>query len=130
MRGVRVLVVEDDAEIRELVELTLQDEGYDVYTASNGAAALELLASTAIEPSLILLDLQMPVLDGWKFASLYRARTTAPAPIVVLTAALKGAEGARQVGASEFLGKPFGLSELLETVGRFCRSGEVGQSAA
>lgn len=115
----RVLVVDDDANIREAVELALSDEGYEVVGAPDGAAALDLASQSP--PALILLDLRMPVMDGSAFVRAYRQRPGPHALIVVLTAAYNAAVGAAELQADGYLEKPFGLDELLETVGRYTR---------
>lgn len=115
----RVLVVDDDADIREAVELALSDEGYEVVAAPDGATALDLAAESP--PALILLDLRMPVMDGSEFVRAYRRQPGPHASIVVLTAAYDAAGGAAEIQADGYLEKPFGLDELLETVGRYTR---------
>ena len=80
-----ILVVEDDADLRFLIAESLTDEGYTVVTAPHGAAALDCVARA--RPSAILLDMRMPVMDGWAFARAYRARPGPHAPIIVCTAA-------------------------------------------
>ena len=70
MAAVRVLVVDDDESIRQIVRMCLGDEGYEVFEAANGLDALALLPDC--RPDLILLDLRMPVMDGWEFARRYR----------------------------------------------------------
>jgi CheY-like chemotaxis protein len=112
----QVLVVEDDESLREVIEWTLSDEGYSVASAENGAVAL--VQVDARPPALILLDMRMPVMDGWEFARTYQARPGPPAPIVVVTAAADAAERARQIRAVDFLSKPFDVSDLIETVRR------------
>ncbi len=67
MSAERILIVDDDESIRQIVRLCLTDEGFEVREAANGQAALEALAEFA--PDLILLDLRMRVMDGWEFAS-------------------------------------------------------------
>jgi CheY-like chemotaxis protein len=111
-----VLVVDDDADIRDFVELVLADEGYEVRTAAHGAAALTLVARS--QPGLILLDMRMPVMDGWEFARTYRQMQGPHAPIVVLTAAANAGACSEQIGAAAFLAKPFELDQLLERVSR------------
>jgi len=123
----RVLLVEDEACIRELVASLLLDEGYDVASAPNGVAALAVLEQPGQPPlDLILLDLLMPAMDGWHFAEAYRRRPGPGAPIVVFTAALVGPEGGPPVGAAGALPKPFDVGELLAAVaahlGRFGRA--------
>ncbi len=110
----RVLVVEDEAEIRDFVAMVLGSEGYRVTTASNGAAALDEVSREPFD--LILLDMRMPVMDGWTFARTYHAGTGPHAPIVVLTAARDAAERAKQINADGYLGKPFDLDDLLSLV--------------
>lgn len=113
-RAACVLVVEDDDNIRELVDVILSGAGYEVFTASDGAAALQLLGST--RPDLVLLDMRMPIMDGWEFARRYRARPEPHAPIVVLTAARDAAARAAEIHANGYLGKPFNIGELLTLV--------------
>ena len=119
--GGPVLVVDDDAPIREVVDALLSEEGYEVVTAADGAAALARLRERP--PGLILLDLRMPGMDGWAFARAYRRSPGPHAPIVVLTAAREAAERAAQIGADGVLSKPFDLDELLDLVGRHTRNG-------
>lgn len=111
-----ILVVDDDEAIRTAVSLVLSDEGYDVVTAEHGRAALERLVT--VQPDLILLDMRMPIMDGWELARVYRAAPEPHAAIVVLTAAHDAASRAAQIQAAGFLAKPFGLAELLATVSR------------
>jgi CheY-like chemotaxis protein len=115
-----ILLVEDDANIRDVVQMALADEGYVVDTAPNGAAALEL--ADRARPDLILLDMRMPVMDGWAFARTYRERPGPHAPIVVLTASRNAAEWAGEVAAQGFVGKPFDLDEVLRAVAHHMRS--------
>src|SRR5438093_273241 len=115
--GKRVLIVDDDESIREFVEMALEDEGYDVVSAEHGAAALDVLNEGL--PNLILLDMAMPVMDGWEFARQYRARPGPHAPIVVVTAAREAAERARQISADNYLAKPFDLDRLIQLVEQY-----------
>jgi CheY-like chemotaxis protein len=113
-RAARILVVEDDENIRELVDVILSGAGYEVVTAPDGAAALQVVGTT--RPDLVLLDMRMPIMDGWEFARRYRARPEPPAPIVVLTAARDAAQRAAEIHADGFLGKPFDVESLLSLV--------------
>jgi DNA-binding response OmpR family regulator len=106
--------VEDDDEIRDFLSLVLQQEGYAIRTAQNGAVALRTIDQAP--PELILLDMRMPVMDGWAFAQAYRGRPGPHAPILVLTAARDAEQRAREIQADGYLGKPFNLDELLELV--------------
>jgi CheY-like chemotaxis protein len=119
--GGPVLVVDDDATIREVVDALLSEEGYEVVTAADGAAALARVRERP--PGLILLDMRMPGMDGWAFARAYHRSPGPHAPIVVLTAAREAAERAAQIGADGVLSKPFDLDELLDLVGRHTRNG-------
>jgi CheY-like chemotaxis protein len=111
-----VLVVEDDEALRNVIEWALSDAGYPVTAAENGAVALRAVEHTV--PCAILLDMRMPVMDGWTFARSYRELPVPHAPIIVLTAARDAAEWARQVQAADYLGKPFEVDELLNRVQR------------
>jgi CheY-like chemotaxis protein len=113
-----VLVVDDDPEIRSAVRMLLEDEGYRVSVAANGEEALERLRSGAA-PCLILLDLMMPVMDGFVFLERHRADPElAGIPIVVVTAA-----GERRVAgfsAGNVLAKPVRAEKLLGVVNQYC----------
>ncbi|MBI3977772.1 MAG: response regulator [Chloroflexi bacterium] len=111
-----VLVVDDDPSIVELVVEILEAEGYPVEQASNGAEALAMI--DRIRPALVLLDMRMPVLDGWGFARAVRERGI-PVPIVVMTAAQDAGRWAEEIAAGGALAKPFEISELLAMVTRF-----------
>src|SRR5262245_18107977 len=80
-----ILLVEDDADLAEVVALVLEQAGFHVAMASNGVEALQRVQNHM--PALILLDMLMPVMDGWQFAREFRSRHGAATPIVVLTAA-------------------------------------------
>jgi len=110
-----ILVVDDDPSILDMVAQVLDFEGYPVQTAADGAAALDAVA--AARPSLVLLDMRMPVLDGWGFAQALRARGV-QLPIVVMTAAQDARRWAKEIGAAGYLAKPFELLELLAVVER------------
>lgn len=111
-----VLVVEDDAALRELLALILEGEGLDVETAANGKEALERLQSRP--PAVILLDMSMPVMDGWQFCRELDRRTGPRPRIVVVTAATDPAKRADEVHADGWLAKPFDRDRLLNMVRR------------
>jgi CheY-like chemotaxis protein len=123
-----VLVVEDDDEIRDFVALLLETEGYTVRTVANGAEALEV--ACANPPRLIMLDMRMPVMDGWAFARAYRSRPGPQAPILVMTAARDAGQRAREIEADGYVAKPFDLNHLLTLVRRFTGPSEHGALCA
>lgn len=112
--GDRILVVDDDDSIRQIVRLCLTDEGYSVWEAANGEVALGLLPEAS--PELILLDLRMPVMDGWEFARRYHGLPGPHAPILAFVAALNAAQEAAGIETVGILSKPFDLDELLAAV--------------
>ena len=116
IRGRGVLVVEDDADLVALLELVLQDAGYPVRTAGEGRTALSRVAEEM--PGVILLDMRMPVMNGWEFAHEFRARYGRACPIVVVTAAENARARAEEIGADDWLAKPFELQDVLDTVAR------------
>ncbi len=111
-----ILVVDDDPAILATVEEILTSEGYTVATATNGAQALQAIEQT--RPALVLLDMRMPVLDGWGFAQGLRTRGVA-VPVLVMTAAQDARRWAAEIAADGFLPKPFRLLDLLDAVERF-----------
>jgi CheY-like chemotaxis protein len=118
----RVMVVEDDADTRELIAEVLRDEGYSVVTAANGAEALAALRSDVPLPSLIVLDLMMPVMNGWKFLDERLSDATlSRIPVLVLSA-----DPTRQLatsrGAVAVVSKPFDLPRLLKQVRALTRA--------
>ncbi len=115
-----VLVVDDDTSILDTVSAILSGEGYDVVSAATGQEALAAVARK--QPLLILLDMRMPVMDGWAVARSLREQGIT-VPIVVMTAAESAKRWADEVGAEGYLAKPFGLDELLSTVARFRKPG-------
>lgn len=121
--GPTVLIVDDDPEILECCALVLEGEGYQVATAVNGRKALGLIEG-GLRPACTLLDLMMPVMDGWQFCDAVRAMPASAAmPIVIVSADNKAAEKLkRTVGVVGTLAKPFDLSELLNVVARVVAS--------
>lgn len=115
MPDLHVLVVDDEPDIRATVAAMLEIEGYLVAEAANGADALARVEERV--PDVILLDMRMPVLDGWGFASELRRRGHR-VPIVVMTAARDAAHWAGEIAAAAFVAKPFGLDDLIGAVER------------
>jgi len=116
----RVLVVDDDPDIRAMLDLALSAEGYEVVTAADGAAGLD--AVRAATPDVILLDLRMPGMSGEEFTDRYRQGPGRRAPVVVVSAATDTPQRAAAIGAEAHLLKPFELDDLLSLVGRFAGS--------
>ena len=112
----RVLVVDDEPDVRMLVEAVLRESGQVVTSAENGEQALALAVREP--PDLILLDKLMPVMDGTAFAKAYRAAVPHPAPIVAFCASRDAEAWANSIGAVAHVGKPFDLSDLDRTVRR------------
>ena len=110
-----ILVVDDDLSIRHTVSEILEMEGYAVKTASDGAEALAMVERA--RPALVLLDMRMPVMDGWGFAREIRARGL-HLSILVMTAAQDARNWAQEIGADGYLAKPFELMDLLNAVER------------
>jgi CheY-like chemotaxis protein len=117
-----VLVVDDDTSILDTVTAILSGEGYDVVSAASGQEALD--AMSRAQPVVILLDMRMPVMDGWAVARALRTQGIS-IPIVVMTAAESAQRWADEVGAAGYLAKPFGLDDLLDAVERFRTRGRT-----
>jgi CheY-like chemotaxis protein len=116
----RVLVVEDDVDIRDLIADILRLEGYAVDAVENGQEALTLLR-TCPPPRVILLDMMMPVMNGWEFrAAQAEDPKIAAIPVVILTGGGNAASAAQGLGVDTFLRKPVDLDELLEVVKKYC----------
>jgi CheY-like chemotaxis protein len=109
-----ILVADDDPDLRDLMVEALSSRGYRVATATDGQDALESVERET--PQLILLDMTMPVMDGWTFAKALHERHGRKIPIVVTTAARTSRLRADEVGAEGELGKPFDLQQLYEVV--------------
>jgi excisionase family DNA binding protein len=113
-RGPLVLVVDDDPQVREIVRVNLQMEGYTVREASNGEEGLKAVEDDA--PDLILLDVMMPQVDGWEMLRRVQERHgIGSIPVVMFSGQLDSREQeAAEAGASAFVGKPFDLRALIE----------------
>ena len=117
--GKTILIVEDDEDVREMLATTLELEGTEVVTAANGLEAYHL--ARLHHPKLIVLDLMMPVMDGWEFRRRQRGDPQlAGVPVVVLSA-LDQSRAADLDGAA-FLKKPLDFDRLLELVRHYCRN--------
>ena len=115
----KVLLVDDDARLVEAVQLYLTKAGYEVFVAANGREALQRVYQ--LRPSLVILDIMMPDMDGWEVCT--RIRELSEVPIIMLTA--RGQESDRvrglKIGADDYLIKPFSLRELEARIGAILR---------
>lgn len=116
----RVLVVEDDNDLRESICAVLKDAGYSSWPAENGEVALE--RARAERPCIILLDLMMPIMNGWEFRSeQLRDPELSSIPVIIMTADGRAREKAKTLHA-DYLRKPITLDALLHLVDDYCRS--------
>ena len=115
-----ILIVEDDSDLREALSAVLRDEGYTVAMAADGREALDRLRRQW-RPSLILLDLTMPVMNGWQFRAEQRQDPDLSGiPVVVLSAGDHLAEQMVPLGITDYVRKPIALDHLLRTIERYC----------
>lgn len=111
-------MIEDEEDILHSIKEFLQSEGYNVLIATNGLEALNLLNKLSM-PNLIILDMKMPIMNGWIFAKEFHEKFTKRAPIVVLTAAGDAEQRAKDIQAVGFIAKPFDLEDLLLVVKQY-----------
>ena len=117
-----ILIIEDEPDIMLAVSMFLEGEGYTVYGAENGFVALELLKKHDL-PHLILLDMVMPVMNGWQFASEFLQLYGRKVPIIVMTAAADAEQRAKDTNANGWIEKPFSLDSLLVLIKKHERDG-------
>jgi CheY-like chemotaxis protein len=117
----RVLVVDDDPDILSTIQQILAVEGYTVTPARNGVEALEALNGP--RPAVILLDLMMPVMDGWEFRRRMLLHPASQTPVIVVSADRDISRKAASIAAHGYIAKPFDLDVLLQEVGRFAPIG-------
>lgn len=116
-----ILVIDDDRDVLEMICATLSAAGYPAAIACNGQEALDHLRGSDVLPGLILLDLMMPVMNGWQFRREVAADPTfCDIPIAIITA-YPGESGVKKMGAVDVLAKPSRIENLLVTVERYCR---------
>ena len=121
-----VLLVEDNDDVREMMALALQLDGHAVRTAANGREALDLLKG-GLSPCLILLDLMMPVMNGWELRTVLKQDPElCEIPIVVISAVT--AELAQRLHDTEYVPKPVDIDRLLEKVCGYCREQDESSS--
>lgn len=111
-----VLIVEDNADLRYLYQVAVKNEGHTPMVASNGKEALEQLQKASVLPHLILLDLMMPVMDGWQFLEERKKDSKlCDIPVILCSAAHE-----RMPEHIEFLKKPVDLKKLVEVLDKYC----------
>lgn len=116
----KVLIVDDDRDIRQVLRTILSYEGYSVVSASNGEEAIRRLRTDG-ETCVILLDLMMPVMDGWRFRQEQRQDPDlADIPVVVISAAANVPQKAAELEAAGYIQKPIDFDDLLNTIERYC----------
>ena len=110
----RVLVVDDEPRYVRAIQICLEAQGFEIFTAPNGQAAVELAAGAS--PHLILLDVRMPLLDGYEACR--RIREFSDVPIIMLTALAEERDKVKglDIGADDYITKPFGPQELLQSI--------------
>ncbi len=120
----KILVVDDESNICELLKLYLEKEGYEVYTANNGADAISIYKET--EPDLTLLDIMLPVLDGWQVCR--EIRKFSDKPIIMLTAKAETFDKVLgfELGADDYVVKPFDAKEVMARVKAVLRRSGAG----
>jgi len=119
LEGKKILVIDDDLNIIKLMTYVLKKEKYEVMTAKNGQDGLKLVKE--FNPSLIVLDLMMPVMDGFKFLEEFKSIPVEDIPVIVTTARgyTKEIEKIIDAGASAYIEKPFDRKVFLDTVRNF-----------
>ena len=110
-----VLIVDDDPGVLEVLELALDAEGYQVVLARNGREGLE--RATTIRPHLLVVDLMMPIMDGWQLVREFRKQERVEeTPVIILSAAHNVEQAARDLGVQAVVSKPFNLDDLLDLI--------------
>ena len=114
MQQRRILIVDDEAGLRELVRINLEHEGFGVLQAENGAQCLDMVQE--YQPDLVIMDVMMPVMDGWEACS--RLREFSQVPVLMLTARVQSQDIVTGLdsGADDYLLKPFNMDELMARV--------------
>ncbi len=125
--GAHLLVVDDEPELLALLRVVLEGEGFTVTGVPSGAAALAQLAAN--RPACILLDLQMPGMDGWEFLDEARARFGTLPPVVLMTASLPADLDLVARGIAVYLAKPFDMHEIIDAA-RLCVGAPVAHPSA
>jgi CheY-like chemotaxis protein len=122
VRDDALLIVDDDQDILGTLHLLLEAAGYNARTAANGVEALESIEREGM-PRLVLLDMKMPVMDGWQFIAEFDRRYGRAVPVVVMTAATSAKDRAQAATADAYLAKPFSFDVLVELLRKYLDAG-------
>ena len=119
----KILVVEDDHNISDLIRMYLDKEGFEVHAAFDGGKAVELFRS--IEPDMVLLDIMLPVMDGWSVCA--KIRESSRTPIIMITAKSEVFDRIQglEMGADDYIVKPFEMKELIARINAVLRRTEI-----
>ena len=119
----KILVVEDDRNISDLIRMYLEKEGFEVQTVFDGGSAVETFRSW--EPDMVLLDIMLPVMDGWAVCS--KIRETSRTPIIMITAKSEVFDRIQglEMGADDYIVKPFEMKELIARINAVLRRTEI-----
>jgi len=119
----KILVVEDDRNISDLIRMYLEKEGFEVRAAFDGASAVEMFR--AMEPDMVLLDIMLPVMDGWAVCG--KIRETSRTPIIMITAKSEVFDRIQglEMGADDYIVKPFEMKELIARINAVLRRTEI-----
>lgn len=123
MKRLRVLVVEDDDAVREMLVAALDETGFDIVPALDGVHALR--TAIAVQPDVVLLDLGLPSLDGSGYLEQWRARDShaRKVPVIVMSGQPYGQQIADELGAVQYFAKPFDIDKLIAAIQRQARRG-------
>ncbi|MGL4798999.1 MAG: response regulator [Cellulosilyticaceae bacterium] len=122
----KIAIIEDEKAISDIIKYNLEKEGYQVYTAYDGEAGLQLISQ--VDPDLILLDIMMPKMDGLQVCK--KVRQTKETPIIMLTAKAEEIDKVvgLELGADDYMTKPFGMRELIARIKANLRRSVIGMS--
>ena len=112
----RVMVIDDDRGVREILSLALSEEGYDVESAMDGAEGLAMLGRRPVD--VVIVDMRMPEIDGSDFCRLYAEQTDGRGRVILMTAMAGRSVTADIPGVVEWIAKPFDLDEVLDVIAR------------
>ena len=115
LKSKTIFIIEDDPGISFVLSELLEGEGFKVQVAENGVVALELLQKHGV-PSLILLDMIMPKMNGWEFAKEFTEKYDHLCPIIAMTAAADAKQRAKDINAVDLIEKPFDFDQFLATI--------------